>query len=45
MNGVLVANQIKGADFFVAFQGPPGAFDDDSASVVTAHDIQRYSHR
>ena len=41
----LIADQKKGGDFLVVLQRPLDAFDDDSASVVAAHDIHCNSHR
>ena len=41
----LVADQVKGGDFLVVFQRPLDAGDDDTATVVAAHDIHCDSHR
>ena len=41
----LVAHQIEGGDFLIAFQCPPGPLDHDSAPVVATHDIQSYPHK
>ena len=40
----LVADEVKGGDFVVAFQRPFGAGDDDPATVVATHDIHCDSH-
>ncbi len=41
----LVADEIKGGDFFVGLQRQLGARDHDPATVVAAHDIHCDSHR
>ena len=41
----LVADEIKGGDFFAGLQRQFGAGNDDPATVVAAHDIHCDSHR
>jgi len=45
VNVSLIANQIKGGDFFVAFKRQFNAVDDNTTPVVAAHDIHCNSHR
>ena len=40
-----IPDEIKGGDLFIGQQGALGAFDDDAAAVVPAHNIYCQAHR
>ncbi len=45
VNGGLIADEVKGGDFFVRLKRQLGAGDDHAATMVTTHDIHCDSHR
>jgi hypothetical protein len=45
VNGGFITDQIKSGYLFVSLKSPLGAFDDNAAPMVAAHDIHCDSHR